>query len=104
MNQNPEQLARDLIDTALMRCGKNILVILESTLREHIIRTSGVIIGFDGDFLLKHSFKRNIYFVPLAKNFMDVLNGRTKKPVYTNYTKKELVEFWKKQGGSKKEN
>ena len=62
-----------------------------------VIRSACEILGFDSDFLLKHSFKRNIYFVPLAKNYKDVLNGKSKKPVYTNYKTSELVEFWKKR-------
>ena len=45
-----------------------------------IIRTAGDILGFDSDFLLKHSFKRNIYFVPLAKNYSNFLNGKTNRP------------------------
>ncbi len=62
-----------------------------------IIRTAGDILGFDSDFLLKHSFKRNIYFVPLAKEYKAFLNGQTKQPLFYNYTKKELVDFWKER-------
>ncbi len=53
--------------------------------------------GFDSTLLLKHSFKRDIYFIPLAKNYKDVLNGETRKPVYTNYKLKDLVSFWKER-------
>ncbi len=60
-----------------------------------IIRSAGELAGFDPDFLLRHSFKRNIYFVPLAKNYDDVLNGRSNKPVYYHYTKNQLVNHWK---------
>jgi hypothetical protein len=60
-----------------------------------IIRTAGDILGFDSDFLLKHSFKRNIYFVPLAKNYSDFLNGKTNQPHFYNYPKEELVDFWR---------
>ena len=62
-----------------------------------VIRSAGELLGFDSDFLLKHSFKRNIYFVPLAKEFKAFLNGETKQPMFNNYSKKELVEFWKKR-------
>ncbi len=60
-----------------------------------VIRTAGDMLGFDSDFLLKHSFKRSIYFVPLAKNYSEVFNGICKRPKYLNYSKTELVEHWK---------
>ena len=62
-----------------------------------VIRAAGDILGFDSDFLLNHSFKRNIYFVPLAKEYKAFLNGQTKQPLFYNYTKKELVDFWKER-------
>ncbi len=62
-----------------------------------VIRSAGDLLGFDSNFLLQHSFKRNIYFVPLAKEFKAFLNGETKQPQFNNYSKKELVEFWKKR-------
>lgn len=62
-----------------------------------VIRTAGDILGFDSDFLLKHSFKRNIYFVPLAKEYKAFLNGETKQPLFNNYTKNELVDYWKER-------
>lgn len=60
-----------------------------------VIRSAGDVLGFDSDFLLKHSFKRNIFFVPLADEYKSFLNGTTKKPHFKNYSKNELVEFWK---------
>lgn len=62
-----------------------------------VVRSAGDLLGFDSDFLLKHSFKRNIYFVPLAKDFKKFLNGETKQPHFNNFSKKELVEYWKKR-------
>jgi hypothetical protein len=62
-----------------------------------VIRTAGDILGFDSYFLLKHSFKRNIYFVPLAKEYKAFLNGKTKQPHFYNYTKNELVDYWKER-------
>ncbi|MFC2139362.1 Druantia anti-phage system protein DruA [Bacteroidota bacterium] len=59
-----------------------------------VIRSAGDQLGFNSDFLLKHSFQRKIYFVPLAKNFREILNGKAKRPKYYNYKKKELVEYW----------
>lgn len=62
-----------------------------------VIAAAGELVGFDSDFLLKHSFKRSIYFVPLAKNFREVLNDEIKRPKYCNYTKRELVNHWKER-------
>jgi hypothetical protein len=62
-----------------------------------IIRTSGDLLGFDPDFLLNHSFRRGIYFLPLAKNYKDFLCGETNRPEYYNYSKKELVDYWKQR-------
>ena len=62
-----------------------------------VIHRAGEMLGFDPDVLLKHSFKRNIYFVPLTKNWKEFYNGQHKRPLYYNYTKKELVNFWKKR-------
>ena len=62
-----------------------------------IINKAGEMLGFDSDLLLNHSFKRNIYFVPLANNWQDFLIGHSKKPEYYNFPKNELVEFWKKR-------
>lgn len=60
-----------------------------------VIRSAGELLGFDSDFLLKHSFKRNIYFIPLATEFKAFLNGETKQPKFKNYPKNDLVQFWK---------
>jgi hypothetical protein len=62
-----------------------------------VIAAAGELVGFDSDFLLKHSFKRSIYFVPLAKNYREVLNDEIKRPIYYNYTKNELVKYWKER-------
>ncbi|OIO15472.1 MAG: hypothetical protein AUJ54_12760 [Ignavibacteria bacterium CG1_02_37_35] len=62
-----------------------------------VIRSAGDLLGFDSNFLLKHSFKRNIYFIPLSMDFKKFLNGETKQPHFNNYGKKELVEYWKKR-------
>jgi hypothetical protein len=62
-----------------------------------VIRNAGDLLGFDSDFLLQHSFKRNIYFVPFSKHYKEFLNGKTKQPIFTNYSKKELVAYWKER-------
>ena len=63
--------------------------------RMRVIRTAGDILGFDADFLLKHSFQREIYAVPLARNFKKFLNDEHSKLRYYNYSLDELVGYWK---------
>jgi hypothetical protein len=60
-----------------------------------VIRTAGDLLGFDSDFLLRHSFKRNIYFVPLCIEYKRFLNSETRQPIFHNYSKKMLVDYWK---------
>jgi hypothetical protein len=63
--------------------------------RMRLIRTAGDLLGFDSDFLLRHSFRRSIYYIPLAENTIDFLNGRDNTPKYYNYTLTKLVAHWK---------
>lgn len=62
-----------------------------------LINKAGELLNFDPDFLLKHSFKRGIYFIPFAENAIEFLNGETNKIKYTDYSKNELVDFWKER-------
>lgn len=62
-----------------------------------VINKTGKMLGFDPKFLLKHSFRRDIYFIPYGKKSIDFLNGNTQQPIYLNYSKNELVEFWKER-------
>jgi len=65
--------------------------------RMRIIRTIGNILNFDSNFLLRHSFKRNIYYIPLAKNSLEFLMGLESKPDYCDYPMNDLVNFWKER-------
>jgi len=65
--------------------------------RMRLIKHVGTQLGFDADFLLKHSFKRNIYFVPLADNSVDFLRGDTRKPNYFDWKMDDLVDYWKER-------
>ena len=65
--------------------------------RMRVIRTALDIIGFDSDILLKHSFARGLYVVPLAKNFRAFLTGKRDKPVYFNLPMQALIKFWKER-------
>ncbi len=63
--------------------------------RMRVIRTAADILGFDADFLLKHSFQREIYAVPLAHNFKEFLKGEHSKLRHCDYPLSELVSYWK---------
>jgi hypothetical protein len=65
--------------------------------RMRVMRTAAELLGFDADFLLRHSFKRQIFAVPLAKNFKEFLNGEDDKPLYNNYPMAELVSYWRER-------
>ena len=65
--------------------------------RMRVIRTASEIMGFDANFLLKHSFKREIYAVPLAHNFREFLKEEHVRLRYYNYSFDELVGFWKER-------
>jgi len=62
-----------------------------------VIRTAGDLLGFDSDFLLKHSFKRNIYFVSHAENDKEFLNGIALRPEFKDRPINELVGFWQER-------
>lgn len=65
--------------------------------RMRFIRTALDIIGFDSDILLRHSFKRGVYAVPLAKNFRSFLLGKSDRPIYYNLPMRTLVKFWRER-------
>lgn len=62
-----------------------------------VIYSAGKLLGFDPDFLLHHSFKRKIYYVSLASNSTDFLNGRTKHLKNYNSSVKTLKSYWHKR-------
>ena len=70
--------------------------------RMRLIRTVGDLLDFNSDFLLKHSFKRTIYFVPLAENSMEFLRDNQKYLKYYKWPKKQIVDYWKKRWLSKR--
>lgn len=63
--------------------------------RMRVIRTAADIVGFDADFLLRHSFQRFIYAIPLASNYLSFLQGNEEKLDYYDYPLTSLVEYWK---------
>jgi len=65
--------------------------------RMRVVRTASDIIEFNSDVLLRHSFKRGMYAVPLTKNFRSFLLGKTDRAIYYNLTLETLVKFWKER-------
>jgi hypothetical protein len=65
--------------------------------RMRVIRTAADILGFDADVLLKHSFRRQVYAIPLAHNVREFLRGEHSKLRYHNYSLKELVPYWRER-------
>ena len=65
--------------------------------RMRLIRTAAELLQFDSDFLLKHSFQRAIYAVPLAQNAKEFLQGKDSKLRYLNYSLADLTNHWKER-------
>ena len=62
-----------------------------------VIRDAGRLLGFNPDDLLTHSFKRQIYFVPLAINSVQFLRGNDRALLYYRQSAKTLTNYWKKR-------
>ncbi len=70
--------------------------------RMRVIRSAADLLGFNSDFLLQHSFQRNIYAIPLAQNSREFLQGKHKRLNYYDLPLNELVGFWKDRWLSKR--
>jgi hypothetical protein len=62
-----------------------------------LIRTACDILDLDSNTILKHSFQRGLFAIPLTINWKSFLNGKTKYPMYRNLPLKKLVAFWKRR-------
>lgn len=67
-----------------------------------VIRSAGALLGFDANVLLKHSFRRKIYYVSLAKNSLNFLNGETRELQSYESGTKTLTDYWKRRWLSKR--
>lgn len=65
--------------------------------RMRVVRTASDIIGFNSNVLLRHSYKRGVYAVPLTKNFRSFLLGKADRAIYYNLPLETLVKFWKER-------
>ena len=62
--------------------------------RMRVIRLACDVLNLNPDVILKHSFKRGLFAIPLAVNWKSFLNAKTKKPIYRNLPLKKLVKHW----------
>ena len=60
-----------------------------------VIRTVSNLLNFDSDFLLRHSFRRWIYILALARNYKKFLQGKEEKIDYVDYPFEDLVTYWR---------
>lgn len=65
--------------------------------RMRVIRTACDSMGLDGETILRHSFQRGLYAVPLASNWRSFLQGKATIPKYKNYPMDDLTNYWKKR-------
>jgi hypothetical protein len=65
--------------------------------RMRVIRSACDILGLDSDVILRHSFKRGLFAVPLATNYKSFLKGESRKPVYRNLPLAALVQHWQRR-------
>jgi hypothetical protein len=62
--------------------------------RMRVIRSACDILNLNSDLVLKHSFQRGLFAVPLTINFKSFLKGRSKTPIYRNLPLNKLVDYW----------
>ena len=65
--------------------------------RMRVIRTACDELNLNAEVILRHSFQRGLYAVPLADNWQAFLLGTTKRPKYKNLPMKDLVKYWKQR-------
>lgn len=63
--------------------------------RMRVIRSACDALDLNSEVILKHSFQRGLYAVPLATNFKSFLRGETKKPIYRNIPLDILFKHWR---------
>ncbi len=63
--------------------------------RMRVIRTACDLMDLDAEVILKHSFQRGLYAVPLATNWKAFLLGKAKKPKYMDLPMEDLAAYWR---------
>lgn len=65
--------------------------------RMRVLRTATDLLGLDSQVILKHSFQRGIYAIPLAHNWKQFLNGEEEKLNYRDLPLEDLVKYWRER-------
>jgi hypothetical protein len=65
--------------------------------RMRVIRTACDLMDLDSEVILRHSFQRGLYALPLAENWKSFLLGNSRKPKYIDMPMDELVDYWKRR-------
>ena len=65
--------------------------------RMRVIRTACECINLNSDVILRHSFTRGLYAIPLAINYKSFLRGATDRPIYRNLPLKSLAAYWRER-------
>lgn len=63
--------------------------------RMRVIRAACNVLNLNSDAILKHSFQRGLYAVPLAINCKSFLKGESENPIYRNLPLEKLVNYWR---------
>jgi hypothetical protein len=63
--------------------------------RMRVIRTACNIMGWNEEVILRHSFQRGLYAVPLADNWKEFLLGKAETPQYIDMPMEKLIKHWK---------
>lgn len=63
--------------------------------RMRVIRTACNVLNLNSDAILKHSFQRGLYAVPVAINCKSFLKGESENLIYRNLPLKKLVNHWR---------
>jgi len=63
--------------------------------RMRVIRAACDVLGLDSDTILKHSFQRGLFAIPLTRNFRAFLKGESKAPMYRDMPLDRLVQYWR---------
>lgn len=63
--------------------------------RMRVIRSACDALNLNSDSILKHSFQRGLFGIPLAINWKSFLKGESEIPIYRNLPLNKLVTYWR---------
>lgn len=63
--------------------------------RMRVIRSACDVLNLNSDAILKHSFQRGLFAIPLTINCKSFLKGESKTPIYRNIPLNKLVDYWR---------